>query len=564
MSTPSKWDGLPCYHLPLGRPDDTDSRPARWITDFSSCLPAERLSGEPAPGCWHLRDYATDRFAGRLLYAPAHAPAGDLTLELEVDGWHAVYLWLMGTDSGIAPNLADADCTYSRSPGPALRLSCDRRFHYRFQTLSQENMKAPGLEGCFWRYADLTGQTLTIRHQGATVWLAALQLVPLSPAEVEAIERDRCDHEIKRLILKLDSYAPEQTERLIETLRDRDVGAVITGINDSADLERPGGSRNLPAFRAACAEIGAACYVCDRPSHWSTHRFRDNPRMRWFEQHPEFHCRERDGTPNMTCSFAEPAVVEYMLRRARLAAAAGIDGFGYCFNRDPHGLVRFEPAALAGFAERHGVDPLTLDERDGRLLAWWADTITGYLRRVRQTLDEEAARAGRARIRMIHVVLGGEAANRQAALDVPRWIEEGLVDVLCPYPFADYPEWWLAQGAIPVDVKYYARLVRGTGVRLVPMWLSNRHRDGWVREHVRVNEFFTKARQDYADGADGLTVWDEYFGLDASFPSDRWLRLGHRDQLDGWIERDCPLPPFQRLTRLDGAAVRRLPVGSGG
>ena len=164
---------------------------------------------------------------------------------------------------------------------------------------------------------------------------------------------------------------------------------------------------------------------------------------------------------------------------------------------------------------------------------------------------------------MIHVVLGDEAANRYACLDVRRWVREGLVDILCPYPFADYPEWWLAQGTIDTDVAYFASLVKGTPCKLVPMWLSNRHRGGWVREHVRTNEYFTKAIRDYAAGADGLTSWD-HLGLDAMFTADRWLRLGHKEQLAKWAEHDLPLPPFQRLTRLGGATVRRLPPGSGG
>ena len=50
-----------------------------------------------------------------------------------------------------------------------------------------------GLEACFWQYADMTNQTLSIKHQGHTVYLGAIELVPLSPAEVAAIEADRAE-----------------------------------------------------------------------------------------------------------------------------------------------------------------------------------------------------------------------------------------------------------------------------------------------------------------------------------------------------------------------------------
>jgi len=563
--TAAKWQGLPVYDRPLGAETGAtaDGRPVLWITDFSQCTPAEHWSEEPAIGRWQVVEYATDAFAGRLLYAANTNPAPDLTLALNVSGWYAIYLWMMGADSGIPRHHFDFDCAYSGSPGPALKLTREQRFHYMCRTLAQEHMKAPGLEGCFWRYADLTDQMLTVRHQGGTVYLAALQLVPLSPAEVAAVEQDRADRSRKRLIIKGDSHSALDCERVIEQFRDRDVAGWITGNEDGADLAQPGGSRKIAAFKRACQEIGAECYVCDRPGLWSSFHFWEDPRAKWFEQHPEYHCRERDGTGNYSCSYAVPEVVEYMLARVRASVSAGPDGFGYFFNRDPHSLVRFEPAAIAGFAERHNADPKTLDDRDERLVQWRMDIITRFLRRVRETLDDVATEQGFRRVKMIHVVLGDEAANRYACLDVPRWIREGLVDILCPYPFADYPEWWLAQGTIQTDVKYFAALVKNTPCKLFPMWLSNRHRGGWVREHVRSNEFFAKAIRDYADGADGLTAWD-YLGLDAMFTADRWLRLGHKEQLAAWAERDLPLPPFQRLTRFGGAAVRRLPPGTGG
>ena len=146
-----------------------------------------------------------------------------------------------------------------------------------------------------------------------------------------------------------------------------------------------------------------------------------------------------------------------------------------------------------------------------------------------------------------------------------RWrrLREGLVDVLCPYPFSDCPEWWLAQGHIETDVAYFASLVKDTPCKLVPMWLSGRRRISWVREHVRTNEYFSKAIRDYAAGADGLTSWDQV-GLDAVFNADRWLRLGDKERLAEWAEQDLPIPPFQRLTRLGGSTVKRFPPGAGG
>jgi len=560
-----KWQGCPLYDRPLGSSTEgiDDGRPVLTVSDLSVCTPAERLSRTPMSGCWTLVDYATDDFSGTLLHADRREPAGDVTLPLGVSGWYAVYVWLMGGDVDLEPGFpSDFDSVYSQSCGPALKLSGDEHFSGLFRTLSQDRMMWRGLEACFWRYADLTGKELTIRHQGGTVYLGALRLVPLAPAEVEAIERDRADESSKRLILKGDMYEANDIAARMEHFRHRDVAAWICGNEESADLFAPGGSSKLKGFRAACREIGAECYTCDRPGLWSLYLDWPDARARWFEQHPEWHCKDRDGTDTHQCSYAVPEVQDYMLQRARATAAVGVDGFGYFFNRDP-GMVLFEPAAMQGFQEKHGVDPLTLDDRDERLLDWRADIITDFMQRVRETLDDVAAQRSLPRIKMVHVVLGDPAANRFYSFDVERWVKDGLADVLLVYPWADYPDRWLAQGFVDADIRYFASLAKGTGCKVYSMWLAGIWRQHWTLEHVRMNEYFTKAMEDYAAGADGISAWDEV-GLHFAFTADRWLRLGHKEKLAEWAEHDFPLPPKLRFTSLGGATPDRYPAGTGG
>jgi len=560
-----KWAAFPLYDRPLGaRSEGTDDgRPVVVISDFSRCRPAELLSDRPALGKWTLVSYETERFSGTLLYAPRDNPAGDLTLELGVSGWYAIYVWLMGGDVDLEPQFpADFDSVYSESPGPALKLTGDAHFSGLFRTLSHDRMMWRGLEACFWRYDDLTGKSLTIRHQGGTVYLGALELVPLAPAEVEAVLRDRQDASHKRLIVKGDSFDPVWAETRIEHFRHRDIAAWIVGNEEEDDLFAPNESPNIKAAINAAHEIGAELYVCDRPGLWSSYRYWPAERARFYEQHPEWHCKDRDGTDTHQMSYAVPQVVEYMLRRLRASVRNEPDGCGFFLNRDP-GLVLFEQAAMEGFEQAHGVDPRTLDDRDERLLDWRAEIITRFLRRVRQTLDEVARERGCKRFKLLIVCLGTEAANRFFSFDVERWVREGLVDVLCPYPWCDYPDRWLAQGFVEVDVPYFARLVRGTSCKLYPMWLAGVWRTHWTPVHVRMNEYFDKAMRDYAAGADGISAWD-WVGLQFSFMADRWLRLGHREELKEWAAADFPLPPKVRFTKYGGLTPDRYPAGTGG
>ncbi len=560
-----KWDGFPLYDRPLGRAIEgtDDGRPVVIVSDFSRCEPRELLGDTPAFGKWTLVDYQTERFSGKLLHADRAAPAGDLTIPLGAEGWYAVYVWLMGGDGDLEPSFpADHDSVYSMSQGPALKLSDDADFSGSFRTLSHDRMMWPGLEACFWRYEELSGKSLTIRHQGGTVYLGAIELIPLAPAEVEAVRRDREDPSHKRLIVKCDSYKPDQRDRTIEHLRNRDVAGWIVGNEDADDLFAPGESPGIKAAIAAAHEIGAELYVCDRPSFWSRHRHVPDPRLTFYGEHPEWHCKDRDGTDTHQMSYAVPQVVEYMLERVRASVRNGPDGYGYFLNRDP-GLVLFEPAAMEGFEDKYGVDPRTLSDRDERLLDWRAEIITGFLQKVRVTLDEVSEQRAYKRMKIVMVVLGSESANRFFSFDVARWVEEGLVDVLCPYPWCDYPDRWLSQGFVDADVKYFAQLVRGTNCKLYPMWLAGLWRQHWTAVHVRMNEYFTRAMRDYADGADGISAWDGV-GIHLAFMADRWLRLGHRDELAGWAEDDFPLPPKLRFTRYGGATPERYPIGTGG
>ncbi|NQU10063.1 hypothetical protein HQ590_04690 [bacterium] len=567
MTTPTadKWRGLPLYDRPLGartRGID-DGRPVVTIPDFSKGRPAAAVSPGPRFGAWQVIDYATEEFQGQLLYARRDAPAPDLTLRLNLKGWYAVYVWLMGGDVDLEPGYPDDfDSVYSLSRGPALKLSKDRHYSGLFATLSHDKMMWCGLEGCFWRYADLTGQSLRIRHQGHTVYLGALRFVPLSAAEVKAVQADRAAKAHKRLIVKGDCYTPQEAEVRIEQFRHRDIQAWISGCENSAELAGNSTAPGMVAMRQATREIGCEWYVGDRPSLWSLWRYWPDRRASFYAEHPEWHCRDRDGTDTHQLSYAVPEVQDYMLARVRAVAEYGVDGFGYFFNRDP-GLVLFEDPARRGFAEKHGVDPRTLDDRDPRLLDWRADIITGYLHRVRQTLDEAAQRRRLPRIKMIAVTLGDEAANRYFSFDVARWVREGLVDVLCPYPWTDYPDRWLAQGFVDVDVPYFASLVRGTKCQLYPMWLACTWRKGWTPENVRPSDYFTRAAEQYAAGADGISAWDEV-GLDQAFRADRWLRLGHREKLAEWAAADFPLPPKLRFTRFASQTPDRYPAGTGG
>ena len=80
------------------------------------------------------------------------ASAPDVELRLNVKGWYAVYVWLMGGDIDLEKQFPfDHDSAYSQSAGPALKLSGDQGFRGNLRTLSHDRMMWAGNEACFWR-----------------------------------------------------------------------------------------------------------------------------------------------------------------------------------------------------------------------------------------------------------------------------------------------------------------------------------------------------------------------------------------------------------------------------
>ena len=66
-----------------------------YISDLSRCLPATALSREPRPDAWHCLHYETcdaDVPSGTMICAGSSVRAPDVSLPLDVSGWHGVYV----------------------------------------------------------------------------------------------------------------------------------------------------------------------------------------------------------------------------------------------------------------------------------------------------------------------------------------------------------------------------------------------------------------------------------------------------------------------------------------
>lgn len=159
-------------------------------------------------------------------------------------------------------------------------------------------------------------------------------------------------------------------------------------------------------------------------------------RSRWADQHPEFMEIGKDGMvdPSRLC-YGVPEVRRERIAILREAAEIGCDGLLLDFCRQPP-FLRFHPALVNPWREEHGSDPADLRLADGQPYLDWcryrADFLTGFMRELRQALDE-SPKLGHERVPVqVRVPNDGLGANLIAGLDIARWCEEGLVDELAP------------------------------------------------------------------------------------------------------------------------------------
>ena len=193
-------------------------------------------------------------------------------------------------------------------------------------------------------------------------------------------------------------------------------------------------------------------------------------------------------------------------------------------------------------AEKYDVDGIEFDFR--RWYHMVSDplnnhvVLTRMVRETRQMLDEVAKTKGRQRmilgVRVGHT-LSGDTGNptdqscQYLGLDVRTWIEEGLVDYVCPSLF--WPRW-------PGDPETteFVELAKGRNIGIYPTLFPL---PGWLQDEDSPDKgpiepgdteklekykqgFCDIALRMYEDGADGISTFNWYFHLHLSQMPNQW------------------------------------------
>ncbi len=537
-----------------------------YLKDLNRCVPGTAVSELRTKHAWKAWRYETTEFAGRMLVLGEETAPPDIRYPLDLDGWYSIWLGMY---------------TRSGPTGARVRLSGEASFlHVGYK---HERNFVSRVEDVFWRHADLTGQDIIFRRgdAGLPAYIAYVKLVPLAADEVATVEADRADAGAKRLIAHHDAsglyFAVEDItaadiREYVEPYRHTDFGrltyefamgdvcayATETGRTWASFLADGEGGRVIDRHAsenwASLAAQGidppklAVEYVREMGLEFHAayrlnmgfmdmtpmeERSLDGP----FYTHPEWRCIDRDGRDVGRLSYAFPGVRRLVLSILREIAEYDIDGLCLLHNRQPP-HVMYEAPLVEGFEAETGLDPRTLDERDGRWLRYRCAALTTFMREVRAAMDEIGARKGK-RVPISAWVMGSEAENVFYGLDLETWVAEGLVDMLIPDNSVTKSggRWNLE------DIAWFVDLTRETSCELAVSVMPRQQPP---------EEFRRYALELYRAGVPKLAFWDTDSRNDLGRSWTAIRRLGHEDELAAWERAGEPslAPSEMVITRL--------------
>jgi hypothetical protein len=475
---------------------------AVYFSDMSKCRPAASLSSGKEENRWRLIPYRTSRlwapikdlyvmkpdirspkacFEGTAAETPAGGNAGPISYPLNRKGWHAVFVGLTGRGNIRIGFSGDKYFTTFKKSSPDW-------FGYEEAVVGCRNLGAQDL--VFAPSPETPEQSTVIVY---------IKLVPLTRQEIgeRGYGRGFTAKERNLTVTRDDAgWANDTEEKMADAVLNQFINSPVKmlyfgmpsfgTVLNYEDLIRQGqsfcaGGKGAATVNEKCArtfyEAGDSPLACAvRLAHRAgvkIHFFQRPGRFAdpgsgivspFYNEHPEWRLKNRHGHEmHRRMSVVFPEVRRYLVDCLRETLRYEPDGINICMTRGAP-LALYEAPLIEEFRAKYRLAPTKLKRDDDRFVELRCEYTTQYIREVREMLDEERPR-GKKRLELSVMVFGDRATNRLAGLDIEKWIELSLVDIVNPWHIPiEWPPTILGHSP---DLNYWTSL-RGGKTKIVP------------------------------------------------------------------------------------------------
>jgi hypothetical protein len=498
------------------------------ITNPGDLVSAEFIDNQ-GTHLWRTLPYETEDFAGVMIAEGGGPGIPPVRIPLNITGRYKIHLGLF---SG-----------YYTRPKISVKLSQDKDFQELslLQTLRDNvHQLAQNIYEVSWTEADLTGQDLHIApNNDPSLWPVALAFIRLEPAGAPVPEPMI---ENPPLVVTSDGWGegapfsahehskPEDLYRKFEVIpEDNRILMLIwgNGVGDwcnyptkvgtyfntmpgemtvdklryhqiNANLWKEKGWNSLEVMRDYADQRDWEFQVYIRMQGFGVLYPRGiQIQSGFFNKHPEYHCRDRDGIALSRLSYAYPEVQEHMLALIREISSYEPDGICLNFIRGLP-LVAYEPVMVKEFQSRYGLDPRQLPETDPRWLDLVTEVTSAFVKQVKESLPDGQ--------RLSAMIPGNQQDCGKYGVDVQGWLSDGLVDDLFPAGTKYNRHDVHLHDPESLDFKYFSELEGRERIRLVPLLYPWGTFESGFASWLKI---FDRCR---ALEPDALAVWDVDIG----------------------------------------------------
>jgi len=538
---------------------------SKLITDLTVATPANALvKQQRQKGKWKVLPYETDELKGNALSVYASTKGIPVRIPLGVSGTYGVYIGL-STVAGLHEASAS---------GIKAKLGSETSYMNLYNDMPSIDYRRDVIQELFLSVSKIKhGEVLELSQlpftPGTVVYI---RLVPISQNEYVKWLKEGAKTTFKKNIAAIDGhgmllYNQAKSEADIaghfRYLEKADYGKwwyQVTGADlvnypskigtipgeNTEDFSRwydeeyvasvkgliKNGINSLKVARAIASKQASEFHVMLRAQGWvGSIPFEETFDSKFYRDHPEWRCVDKNGTPTFYMSYAVPEVKQHLLKMFKeIIETCDPDGVGILFNRGAPYML-WEKAFTDQFKSKYKVDAHAVDADDPRIHELRSAIITDFLIDLRTMLDVLGKNNGGKRYK-ISASVHNKNFNVRLGLDVETWIKKGLLDDI-------------AVGV--ADIENYAIMAKGSNTSIYPLLTP------WDR-HVNSKAFYENISNLYNKGAKGIGVWDADMGLYKS-PGNLNLRevikyLGNKELIAHWSKFGQPEPHVIRLTRL--------------